>query len=65
MYEAKIILDSVNSAGDQLRESGHSSPFEHQAMAAPGIAIFREFYRGWRQFRKVFVDENRTSRTRA
>ena len=25
----------------------------------------REFYRGWRQFRKVFVDENRTSRTRA
>lgn len=43
---------------DRLIESGHWSPFEHVAMASPGERSGN--FTGWHQYRKDFLNENRT-----
>lgn len=45
---------------DQLKLSGHWSPFEHAAQAVDGPVPRSNFGAGWRQYRKMFVGENRT-----
>jgi thymidylate synthase ThyX len=51
-YEADVKLH------DQLLQSGHMSPFEHCAQAASGDIISGNFV-GWKQYRKVYAEENR------
>ena len=51
-YEADVKLH------DQLLQSGHMSPFEHCAQATSGDIISGNFV-GWKQYRKVYAEENR------
>ena len=51
-YEADIKLH------DQLLQSGHMSPFEHCAQATSGDIISGNFI-GWKQYRKMYGEENR------
>jgi thymidylate synthase ThyX len=51
-YEADVKLH------DQLLDSGHMSPFEHCAQAQDGDTISGNFV-GWRQYRKLYGEENR------
>lgn len=51
-YEADIKLH------DQLLQSGHMSPFEHCAQATSGDVVSGNFV-GWKQYRKVYAEENR------
>lgn len=43
---------------DQLKESGHWSPFEHAACSLSS-SDFSGNFRGWKQYRKLFTDENK------
>lgn len=45
---------------DQLKTSGHWSPFEHAAMATDTIVPRSNLGPGWLQYRKQFIGENRT-----
>lgn len=46
---------------DRLRASGHWSPFEHPCSAMFCARDSSGPFRGWRQYRKEFVDENRNT----
>lgn len=45
---------------ERLSSSGHWSPFEHCAIAHAGPNIYHGNFRGWKQLRKFYPDENRT-----
>lgn len=66
-HDAEDTIDSCSKLHDRLLESGHMSPFEHQAQAIKGSMTFPEAtdyhgcYKGWRPYRKYLPNENRTN----
>jgi thymidylate synthase ThyX len=46
---------------DRLAGNGHWSPFEHVARPLEDPTVYSGNFRGWHQYRKDFVDENRTN----
>ncbi len=57
-FEGEIDFAKDTELHDRLRNSGHWSPFEHAAMATKDSEWSGNF-RGWRQYRKLFPNENR------
>lgn len=57
-FEGKDDYDADVKLHDQLLQSGHMSPFEHCAQATSGDIISGNFV-GWKQYRKVYAEENR------
>jgi thymidylate synthase ThyX len=57
-FEGKDDYNKDIELHDILKESGHWSPFEHCAMAL-STSEFSGNFKGWKQYRKTFYDENR------
>ena len=57
-FEGKIDPNEDIALHDRLLQSGHMSPFEHVAYAAPGVPQIGNF-KGWVQYRKMIHTENR------
>lgn len=55
-HMSESVVASIGRA-DRLVESGHMSPFEHQAYCLPGSIQVGNFI-GWRQYRKYFLNED-------
>lgn len=49
---SSVDIEKDVKLAEDLRESGHWSPFEHQAMASPGTRSGN--FRGWIQYRQTF-----------
>lgn len=56
-HEGKRDFDADSTLCERLAESGHWSPFEHVATPCESQDYFGNF-RGWKQFRKEFENEN-------
>lgn len=56
-FEGDIDHHKDYALHDNLRQSGHYSPFEHAARAMRGNKYYGNF-RGWKQYRKFLVNEN-------
>jgi thymidylate synthase ThyX len=57
-FEGKDDYNKDIELHDILKESGHWSPFEHCAMAL-STSEYSGNFKGWKQYRKTFYDENR------
>jgi len=58
-HEGKIELEKDYKLHDDLRDSGHWSPFEHCAVAMDNSESYGNFT-GFKQYRKFFTNENQT-----
>ena len=58
-FEGKDDYNKDIELHDILKESGHWSPFEHSAMAL-STSEYSGNFKGWKQYRKTFYEENRT-----
>jgi thymidylate synthase ThyX len=58
-FEGDIAHDKDYKLHDDLSLSGHWSPFEHAAQCKRGNKYYGNF-KGWKQYRKFFSEENRT-----
>ena len=58
-FEGKDDYEADLALAERLASSGHMSPFEHCAQAMDFPINYGNF-RGWRQYRKSFPQENRT-----
>jgi thymidylate synthase ThyX len=56
-FEGDIDFEKDFKLHDTLLESGHLSPFEHCAQA--GEPVWSGNFLGWKQYRKLFSNENR------
>ena len=57
-FEGKDDYNKDIELHDILKESGHWSPFEHCAMAL-STSEYSGNFKGWKQYRKTFYEENR------
>lgn len=60
---AKSVVDDI-ALHDRLLESGHMSPFEHQAQAVDNFGTQSEYFgcfKRWKPYRKFLPNENRTN----
>jgi thymidylate synthase ThyX len=57
-FEGKDDYNKDIELSETLSSSGHWSPFEHCAMAL-STSEFSGNFKGWKQYRKTFYDENR------
>lgn len=56
--DVRLCGDLIKPPGDELEEVMHASPLEHVAEAGSDGSIRSGPFRGWKQFRKEFVNEN-------
>lgn len=57
-FEGDIAPEKDYALHDQLKDSGHWSPFEHPACAMSASDVSGNF-RGWQQYRKMFMNEHK------
>ena len=59
--DADKTLEEQTKLFNTMRDSGHWSPFEHQAQAKAAAYESGNFRGGWAQYRTMFPNENRTA----
>jgi thymidylate synthase ThyX len=57
-FEGKDDYNKDIELSETLSSSGHWSPFEHSAMAL-STSEYSGNFKGWKQYRKMFNEENR------
>lgn len=57
-FEGKDDYNKDIELSETLSSSGHWSPFEHSAMAL-STSEYSGNFKGWKQYRKTFIEENR------
>lgn len=58
-HDAEDTPNKNEALHDRLLESGHMSPFEHQAMAYANAGAYEGAFKGWKPYRKFLPNENR------